>query len=122
MTQSNGVKQEPSEDLRVAGTRTRYIWISDSKQSFRNPKNGEGGSVKNLQFSLIAILIAGGVGALKGETSYLNVFEASGIRQDSRTGVHSTTLEPHLDLREYGAYATYSSTSAATTAGSAIVR
>jgi hypothetical protein len=122
MTQSNGVKLEPSEDLRVAGTRTRYIWISDSKQSFRNPKNGEGGSVKNLQFSLIAILIAGGVGALKGETSYLNVFEASGIRQDSRTGVHSTTLEPHLDLREYGAYATYSSTSAATTAGSAIVR
>src|SRR5580704_1738378 len=87
----------------------------------RDFEGNQGGPVKTVEFSIIAFLITAGVLAATGRPFDLNNIRPSAIPQKNNTGIEPTALVSHLDLRAYGAYATYSSTTAKTTSGSAVV-
>jgi len=77
--------------------------------------------VKTVEFSIMAFVLAAGVAVLMARPLEPNGTGAPAMPQKMNAEIHPAMSESHLDLRAYGAYATYSSTTATTTSGSASV-
>jgi hypothetical protein len=78
--------------------------------------------VKTVEFSIMAFVLAAGVAVLMGRT--METVDPNGIgaiQQKIDSEIHPSALESHLDLRAYGAYGTYSNTTATTMSGSSLV-
>jgi hypothetical protein len=69
--------------------------------------------MRSIEFSIMAFLMAAGLVAVTGQSSGPNTITTL------TTAIQPDPLDSYLDLRKFGAYAKYSSTTASTTAGSA---
>jgi len=79
------------------------------------PLRGWEDFMRSIEFSIMAFLMAAGLVAVTGQSSGPNTITTL------TTAIQPDPLDSYLDLRKFGAYAKYSSTTASTTAGSAAV-